>query len=211
MTNVCRNALDVLTSLVFPSLCLHCQKKSKNLFCQGCAGFFELIDPSNRCRYCFAQNENRAACLTCVKKMRWQLSIASALDYFEPVATLVKRLKYGKMPHLAKTAAAFMVVQHARMNWPEPDLIVPVPSRLWFRGTNHASLLASSVAQYFGKPWCTIVGRKPGDLSQGHLSQKQRENLSKKNFYLKQSTNVIDKTILLIDDVVATGNTLRHT
>src|SRR5271156_2332914 len=117
----------ILSDLIFPPLCLHCESKTENnsiLFCKGCAGFFELIDPSSRCPYCFEENMGNRPCPECVQKKRWHVKMASACDYLGAVSSLVKKLKYGQMPYLAKTGAAFMVAQFFRLKWPTPHLIV---------------------------------------------------------------------------------------
>jgi len=137
--------------------------------------------------------------------------IASALDYIGPVQTVVKKLKYGRMPYLAKTAAAFMLMQFEKMGWECPDMIVPVPRRLWFQGTNHAALLAKAFATHLKVDVHSYVGRRVGDLSQARLTQEQREHLSSSSFYLKKRATVVGKILLLIDDVASTGTTLRHT
>ena len=207
--------MKTLLDIIFPPLCLHCEyslHKSHHLFCKGCAGFFELIDPLSRCPYCFAQNEGiRRPCIECMQKKRWQVKIASALDYLGAVRTLVKKLKYGSMPYLAKTGAAFMVAQFIRLEWPKPDLIIPVPRRHWFQGVNHAQLLAKCLANNLQTQCLPMIKRKAGDFSQARLSKTQREQLPSTSFHLKKGAIVEDKIILLVDDVVTTGTTLRHT
>lgn len=136
---------------------------------------------------------------------------AAALDYVASVQTSVKKMKDGRMPYLAKMASAFMFIQFERLGWETPDLIVPVPRRLWFQGMNHASLLAKELARHLKKNVQPVIGRRLGDYSQARLSQEQREHLSESSFYLKRKANVEGQTILLIDDVMTTGTTLRHT
>lgn len=115
------------------------------------------------------------------------------------------------MPYLAKTGAAFMVAQFMRLEWPNPDFIVPVPRRNWFQGRNHAHLLALYFAKNFGKKPSSLIKRKVGDLSQARLSKTQREQLLVSSFYLKKKQAPVEgKIILLIDDVMTSGTTLRH-
>ena len=202
--------MRVLIDTLFPPLCLHCECKCPQLICKGCAPDFELIDPSSRCLFCFAENDGRRPCPECVQKKRWQIKIASAVDYQGAVSSLVKKLKYGKMPYLAKTAGALMLAQFFRLKWPIPDYIIPVPRRHWFQGMNHAALIANSFAKSLQVPALPLVKRRAGDLSQARLSKSQRERLSSTCFYLKTSLPLEEKTLLLIDDVMTTGTTLRH-
>ena len=157
--------VKLLSDLAFPPLCVHCQgptAKAGHLFCKGCTGFFELIDPQSRCPYCFAENDGRRPCPECVQKKRWQLKMASALDYLGAVSSLVKQLKYGRMPYLAQTGGQFLVAQFFRLKWPLPDMIVPVPRRHWFQGVNHALLLSQCLARSLGIPCRPLVKRKSG-------------------------------------------------
>jgi ComF family protein len=179
-------------------------------FCKGCHAFFELIDPFSRCPYCFSENEGKRPCLDCIQKKKWQIKMASSLDYLGPVSTLIKKLKYGYMPYLAKLGAAFMLLQLERLKWPLPDIIVPVPSRHWFYGTNHAYLLGSFLAHSIKRPCINLIKRKAGDLSQARLSKRQREELPQKSFRLKKNAKIEDQIILLVDDVITTGTTIRH-
>ncbi len=200
-------------NLVFPPICIHCEERVENgrhLFCAGCTGFFELIDPSCRCVYCFVEHGTDYPCPECVRKRRWGVKIASALDYLGPVSSLVKQMKYGRMPYLAKTASAFMLAQFCRLGWPAPDLIIPVPRRHWFQGMNHAGLLAHHLAQGLQTTCLPLIKRRAGDLSQARLSKGQRESLPAASFYLKRGCALDEKVILLVDDVVTTGTTLRR-
>ena len=170
--------LKILSEALFPPLCLHCGDKTaqnRHLFCKGCTPFFELIDPSSRCPYCFAENDGRRPCSECVQKKRWHVHIASACDYLGAVTSLVKKLKYGRMPYLAKTGSAFMLTQLFRLDWKTPDLIIPVPRRHWFQGMNHAELLASALAKSLQVDCEPIIKRKAGDFSQARLSKEQRK------------------------------------
>lgn len=197
--------------LIFPPLCLHCKEKCAQHFCPTCASSFELIDPLTRCPFCFGLSNGRQPCEECTRKKRWHIRIASSLDYFDPVQTLVKRMKYGRMPYLARTAAAFMVLQWTRLKWESPDLIVPVPRHLWAQGLNHAALLGKEMGRSLNVKVASIVKRRAGDLAQASLTAGQRELLTDANFYLKERPSIEGKTVLIVDDVMTTGTSIRHT
>lgn len=183
---------------------------SSHLFCKGCASFFELIDPMSRCPYCFRENDGKRPCPECIRKKRWGLKMGAALDYVGPVMTLVKKLKYGKIPYLAKTASAFMTAQFFQLEWPIPDVIIPVPRRHWFLGVNHAALLAKKLANSLSTTSVELIKRRVGDLSQARLSKEQREALAVTSFYLKKETYLNEKSVLIVDDVITTGTTMHR-
>lgn len=205
--------MSMLIDLIFPLICLHCEaevEESKQLFCKGCSPSFELIDPTSRCVFCFNEMENQKVCAECKINRRPRLKMASALDYLGAVCSLVKNLKDGKLPYLAQTAAAFMVAQLIRLDWPTPDIIVPVPNRNGFFSTDHAQLIAQDLARRLNKPCQSLIKRRLGDLSQARLSKKQRSQLPADSFYLKKGTVLDGKLILLVDDVLTTGSTLHN-
>ena len=55
-----------------------------------------------------------------------------------------------------------------------------------------------------------VLKRKSGDYSQAGLSKKQRMDLKGETFIFKTGHDLEDKVILLIDDVMTTGSTLRR-
>jgi predicted amidophosphoribosyltransferase len=208
MIKVIQNAL---LNWLFPPLCLHCEEKLQIgglLFCQGCAGFFELIDPKTRCPYCFAENEAHGPCRKCYQKKRLTLHMASSLDYLGPVATLVQKMKNGLMPHLAKTAEAFMTAQWIKLGWPQPNLIIPVPKRYCFQGYSHSALLTQELAKRLNSPCLDVLKRVGSKLSHAKLSENQKERFEL-SFKLKKEIDIEGKILLLVDDHIITGITMR--
>jgi ComF family protein len=130
-----------------------------------------------------------------------------------PVASLVRNLKYQDQTYLAKGLAGFIVAQLLKLDWPFPDLIIPVPMawvRLMDRGFNQSALIAHYVSINLERPMQELLIRKNGDYSQAGLSRLQRTRLDSSSFSLKQGAEIKDKTILIIDDVMTTGTTIHH-
>lgn len=174
----------------------------------------EEINPEERCNYCFGPDITceRKVCSSCVQNPPvWQRA-ASALDYDGPAVSLITAMKYGNQPYIAKGAAALMASQFSKLNWPFPDLIVPVPipfTRWIQRGYNQSWYLAKTLGEMIERPVCKALKRRSGDYSQAGLSSKQRKELGPDSFYLVKKGYLEDKTILLVDDVMTTGTTLR--
>lgn len=138
--------------------------------------------------------------------------MAAAFDYVGPAATLVKRMKYSDKSYLAEGLAGYLAGQYLNLNWPLPDVIVPVPIAFthWIqRGYNQSQLLAQHLARVLDCPVQEALKRKSGDYSQAGLTRKQRMELNGNRILLKKDQNLQDKCILLIDDVATTGSTLR--
>lgn len=207
-----------LLDLIYPALCLHCRSLVSNSsvnLCDTCVSLLELIDFSERCPYCFSSdfNSEKHLCAECYLRLPSLDGFAAAFDYLGPAATLVSQIKYGNQPYLAKGCGAYMAAQLLRMDWPIPDVIVPVPiaKMHWFeRGYNQADLLAKSLAVILEKPITQPLKRKSGGWSQAGLSRNQRLNLPKSSFEWKRKVDFADKKILIVDDVSTTGSTLRQ-
>lgn len=205
-------------NLLYPPLCLHCQEVKRNethLLCDSCVELLELIDPSERCPQCFSADycSNKRLCSVCLQRPPLLNGIAAAFDYVGPAASLVRKLKYSNQPHLAKGCAAYLAAQFLRLNWPLPDIIVPVPialTHLFERGYNQSLELSRYFAETLNRPVLEVLTRKSGDYSQAGLSRQQRCQLNHAYFRLKERAQLQDKSILLIDDVTTTGSTIRQ-
>lgn len=191
--------------------------RSYALLCDECQKLLELLDPKDRCPLCFSEQESqqRKICFRCSKKQTYLDGAAAAFDYAGPAACLVKKMKYSNQPFLAKGLSAYLAAQLIQMEWPLPDLIVPAPTTFthWIqRGYNQSLLLAEELGSLIERPVADIIYRAIGDYSQAGLSKAQRLSLHSQHFSLKKNRNIalLDKRVLLIDDVMTTGTTLGH-
>lgn len=204
--------------LIYPPLCLYCRCSLIDpdvLFCRSCADLLELIDIPTRCNYCFGEvsSHDKRLCGGCRKLLSPLTATAAAFDYLGPAACLVKQLKYGNQPHLAGGASAFLVAQWTRLGWPLPDAIVPVPMPLFrrmSRGYNQSHLLATELGKLLQCPVILALTRRSGDHSQAGLKMSQRRLLSGGSFCMRAGIDLADKTVLLLDDVMTSGSTLRR-
>lgn len=204
--------------LVYPPYCLHCETLISYpgpLLCEPCSNLLALIDPSERCPACFNFSErgDTGLCSHCVQAPRLFYRMAAAFDYIGPAASLIKKFKYANQPYLAKGIGASLIGQFNRLQWPLPDLIIPVPLSFthWIeRGYNQSALLAQVVGHYLKVPVWDVLRRKSGDYSQAGLSLQQRQVLEGKSFKLKKGVELYDKSVLIIDDVMTTGSTLQR-
>ena len=217
MLKVIRHVIQGFLHLVYPPLCLHCKGSLRNhspTFCDTCLSLLELIEPEERCPLCFSSDfcPKRRLCSMCSRKQIFLTSLAAAFEYVGPAATLIRKLKYSNQPYLSKGAGAYLAAQFLRLNWPMPDVIIPVPIAFTHkleRGYNQSLLLSESLGMILDRPFQEALKRKSGDYSQAGLSRKQRMQLSGESISLRRNQNLHDKCILLIDDVLTTGSTMQ--
>lgn len=211
------NLGKAFVNLVYPPLCLSCKESVSDdarFLCENCLSQLQLIDPAERCAFCFSAqySPEKHLCEECARTPPLLNRMAAAFDYIGPSACLVKKLKYSQQAYLAKGLGAYLAAQFLQLEWPMPDVIIPVPIVLPHRierGFNQSALLAYGLSDMIQSPVQEALVRKSGDYSQAGLSRKQRMQLDGALFCLKKKQNLQDKCILLIDDVITTGSTLR--
>ena len=204
------NILSDLTHLVFPSLCLSCERelaKSESHVCSFC---LENLTPTNFHLF------DRA---TAMDKLFWgRLTIAKTYAhlFFEKNKTsqhVLFTLKYKNNPKLGeyfgreigkvlKTQTAFNRV----------DAYIPVPlhpKKQFIRGYNQSEALCKGICEELleNLDTKTIVRTQHSD-SQTKKSRFQRWDNVNENFHVKD-TILRYKHIVLVDDVITTGSTIE--
>src|SRR5438128_1289819 len=119
MLKTLQQCSDSFLHLLFPPICLHCNKmlgQAKHILCEDCLPLLELIDPIERCPYCFSSTycPEQRVCEECQKRAPVLDRIAAAFDYVGPAATMLKQLKYGNQKHLARGCSSYMAAQFLR-------------------------------------------------------------------------------------------------
>lgn len=96
----------------------------------------------------------------------------------------------------------------------EYDVIMPVPvskKRLKERGYNQAQLIAKEIAQVNSKPIinnCLIKSKNI--VPQSTLNKEEREQNIKNVYEIKNKHKLLNKKVLLIDDIYTTGSTVNE-
>jgi len=212
------NLIKSFADLLYPPLCLHCNEplnKNNTHYCDHCLTLMVPIEIQERCPFCFTadfNHENDRCCSVCKEQPPTTERMGAVFDYEGPAATLIKFLKYGGQPYLAKGAGAYLTARFLELEWPMPDYIVPMPMaplRRFERGYNQSALLAEVVADMLGRPVYDLLKRRGGDFSQAGLNHRQRLQLKREAFSVKEGVRIHDKTLLIIDDVMTTGSSMR--
>ncbi|MDO5083928.1 MAG: phosphoribosyltransferase family protein [Arachnia propionica] len=87
-------------------------------------------------------------------------------------------------------------------------LLVPVASRpdaVRRRGLDHGRVLARGAARRLGVGWAALLNRPSGGAAQRGLDRRGRLELSASRFSVRRT----GRPVILVDDVVTTGATLR--
>jgi ComF family protein len=170
-----------------------------------------------RCAACDARIAVRAIfCAPCAATVRADEPARSsdplaAFVYGGAIATAITRFKYERRPDLARPIAHLLMRATSTLAADPPDVVLPVPlhpTRLADRGFNQATLLARPVASQLLARFVPLALARTRDTPhQAHLDRAARAENVAGAFRVRR--DVRDLRVLLVDDVVTTGATLR--
>lgn len=212
-------ALSKLIDLVLPPTCSRCgtQVLDAQTLCGGCWSTMTFLrDPQcDACGHPFDYEvAERALCGACVREQPPFQKARAALLYDDHSRELVLGFKHADKTERAKLFAKWMLAAgHDVVT--AADVIVPVPlhwTRLFQRRYNQAALLAHGLGRLSGNEvLADALVRKRKTPSQGRLGRLARARNVQGAFIInpRRQTELQDKRILLIDDVMTTGSTLN--
>ena len=189
-------AIEFLKNLLYPAdlSCYLCEKelpggeKSDKHLCQACLDSIAMIDiPIDA-----DDTIVHAACL-----------------YEETVREIVLSEKDSGKPYLCHVMAAFLLDVVGKIG--DFDVLFYVPDykkRRFFRGYDHMKRVADLLAEACKKPVGTGLIRIKESADQTTLSKEERMQNVKDNFAYA-GEDLTGKRVLLVDDVVTTGATLK--
>ena len=183
-----------------PPLCKTCldemeTKRLQSNVCDKCG--HSLL--GNGCRFCKTE--------VC-KRIAW---MRAAYPYEGAPGKLVQRFKYDAVESAGTMMAAEMVHAFSTNRPPQIDVCTYVPmsgKAKRYRGEDHAQCLGEMFSRKTDIPLKTLLKANPTRKRQAQLNKEQR--LKNKRGAYEVIENVKGLHILLIDDVVTTGASVRE-
>jgi len=210
-----KNVIDI----IYPPVCLSCKNPVAEAIslCSDCWEDINFIS-NPKCQKCGMPFEieahDEALCGECIAKPPPYNQARAAFVYEDKSAPLITGFKYGDKLHSTKYFAGIMA-RSGKELIERTDIIVPVPLhriRLFKRRYNQASLLANVIAKQNLLPVINnLLIRKKNTPPQASLLFRQRIKNVQGAFTFNAKYNEIikGKNILLIDDVMTTGATIK--
>lgn len=205
--------LRAIADLALPPRCPGCgaMTGADHRFCAACWSALRFVGPPC-CAACLApfafDRGAGARCAACLDAPPPHEGTRAAVAYGPIARTVALRLKYGGRSGFAGTAARMM----ARLVPDHVELLVPVPLdrwRLWGRGYNQAALIADALGRLTGVPVARgALARTRGSGGMRGLNPRERRAAVKGAFRLAEPAAVAGRSVLVIDDVQATGATV---
>lgn len=177
-----------------------------------------------KCYVCSSSKENSKLCSFCLKQISFlpfasvnnllNTNIYAASFYEKNLQKIIRGLKYHKQKELAFYLAKIMFTYWQNLHLDNDCYIVlPVPmfkEKIKKRKYNHMDLVAKEFCLLSGyEPDTTSVQRIKDTKPQYNLTKKQREKNLKDAFKILPE-NLINKKILILDDITTTGSTIEE-
>jgi len=213
--------LRVMLNLLYPALCRACSRKLGRFdcnICDECAGKIKERFPPF-CLKCGKQlGEGAVPADTChdCRNNEPHFDRAWSVCLYEGVLkNLIHDFKYNKTTCLSADFASIMMdFMEKHGAGKDCQIIVPVPmhpSRLFRREINHSDVLARCLGKRLGIPYAGRALKKIKNTSeQNKLGRQERIKNLGSSFSTKNSSSIIDKNILLVDDLFTTGSTVNE-
>jgi ComF family protein len=181
------------------------QLKANEMICQSC---WNNLAPAASGEQIFDELKNKFSAQCCFSQVLslWQ---------FSPEAqTIIHYLKYRSFRNLANKIGKAMAHQITTLNLPEENVVlIPVPlhsTRIRERGFNQSYLLCQALATETAFALENFaLKRVRYTSSQTKLSAAERQKNVKNAFVVIDKKKVVNKTIVLVDDVITTGATMN--
>ena len=213
-----RRAAGALLDLLYPPHCAICLRKTRagQHLCAAC----RKDAPAIRAPFCdtcsepfFGCIDGNFVCPNC-RERRFRFTCAVACYKSQgAVRELVHRFKYNGKVYLRNVLTDWLAetLEDARLQSPPCDRIVPVPLHPTSereRGFNQALLLAEGLTQRSGIPLADCLKRTRYTTTQTIFDRQARMENLRGAFQMRQSADVRNLHLLLIDDILTTGSTV---
>jgi ComF family protein len=193
-----------LVDIIYPKNCHICSKILKG----GISAFDENI------------------CLECVKDMKKAVpmvsparldapysKLAACYNYEGPVRELIHKFKYENRPYLAQSIARLIFKAINPSLFERIDCLMPVPLhqvRTREREFNQSERIARALSPLFKKPVSLSLKKIRNTPSQTTFKESERFSNLKNAFAVTDREAILEKSVLIIDDVITTKATVTE-
>lgn len=200
----------IILSLFFPERCGICGEIKPFLkpYCPKCAIDTKIVSDT-ACKQCGHDN-----CI-CHKDISATLPHFSAVYYYQgQLKRSIHQYKfYGESSYadiFGKAMADKIKVDYPDTKFDGVCFVPMTDLAIRKRGYNQSELLAKVVAETLKLPLISCLEKAKETPSQKDLTAEQRRENIKESFTIIADSDIIDKTLIVCDDIKTTGATLKE-
>lgn len=199
------NIINSFLNLIYPPVCGICNEINSNYYCNNCKEKIHFLKQSKIELY------NNS------EKIFYEHFFL--FKYEKEIRNLILDFKFNEKSYLYKTFSKILISDSTFKNLIKNyDCITCVPlhkKRLHYRGYNQSELIAKEISSYFKIPYYNNILEKNINISpQSSLSTRKDRILNVQNAFSAspnfQLNNIINKKIILFDDIFTTGSTVNE-
>ena len=198
-----KQLLNEALEMIFPS----------NINCIVCNKPIEINETHSICKECYPKIDLISKNEVIVKNYnnKFFIDLKVCANYNEVEKKLISDFKYNNNPHISKNIAEIMY-NYLKIDTYKIDCIIAVPlyeKKLKQRGYNQALEICKHLGRLMElKVYKKNLIRKIDTMPQNDLSFLERIINQDGAFEVKNPREIVNKRILLIDDIYTTGSTV---
>ena len=190
---------EYILGLIYPPTCGICDKFYKETICKKCEIKLKKYEINS-----FKKSKNEYF-NECMHIFKYEGIIREKLILY----------KFKDKSYLYKTFSEIILKNEKACAFLKNyDIIVPVPihkKRMLTRGYNQTELIAQEIAKHTSlQIENKILLKRKNIISQSKLKKYQRKENVKNAFFAKNIEKILNKRILLFDDIYTTGSTINE-
>lgn len=214
--------VDSFLELIYPekNTCFICDKYDEEIgeryICFNCERKIKKIVPPvcTKCSKPINYDKTSELCKECSGDERYFEASKSLYAYEGVIKNAIYNYKYYNKPYFYKFFGNLIIDYINEENYSDYDYILSVPlhrSKLLHRGYNQSELLAKYIANDLSVPYIDALKRTKRTEKQSEHSKEERRKNLKDAFLVKISSDkIINRSVLLVDDIYTTGSTVNE-
>lgn len=228
-----KKIFNFFLEIIYPNKCISCKKIISNgYFCLECWKKLRFISEPY-CKVCGRpfcnSNHYGLICVDCLHTKHYYNRSLSVFVYNKTIAKSIFDFKFYRRTFLSKIFAKFLLIKYreisknniinnidVKINNNNIDYIIPVPmhiKKLRQRRFNQSLLIVKDFSKLVNIPYIQdLLIKQKNTVQQVKLNLKKRKTNLRSAFKLneKYKSKILNKNILIIDDVFTTGTTVNE-
>lgn len=194
------NFLECVLNFIFPPVCGICLKENEKYICKDCK---ELIEFKALNRIDIYNDKNFSEHLYIFK-------------YEGIIRQKILEYKFKEKSYLYRSFSEMILNNKINIKFINKyDVLIPVPihkDRMKTRGYNQSELIAKNLAYEIKniKLESKVLIKTKNIVAQSSLNKKQRKNNIENVFIVRNKEEIINKNVLILDDIYTTGSTVNE-